>query len=267
MVLNYCSCPNIWVSHYDCPCPPACNIGFYVRKEPKIPLKRPYHSFVSIFRKFGFATKPNSIKFHVIFEFFKFFSSCLPEIWDRHQSKTDKLGHPRTLFVLRPWSCCYLLSLFFFVFPFLNLFFSNSDSSTKAHQTEGEAKILHRFIHTNWPPGSVNKWGAGMKWNVCSQWTNRIYSKFVDVWMMIVGDFNKRINMDHSKACLFSRRHAFLHLAVCRYVRNISKLRVVYALLLLPIRPRLDCRVSGPVQMIMSFPSWVLWWQIHWLPF
>ena len=52
---------------------------------------------------------------------------------------------------------------------------------------------------------------------------------------------------------IFSRGHATLHLAVSvgRSVRpsvgHISKLRAVFAVLLLPNRPRLDCRVSGLV--------------------
>ena len=42
---------------------------------------------------------------------------------------------------------------------------------------------------------------------------------------------------------------ATLHLAVSvgRSVRHISEFRAVFALLLLPNRPRLDCRVSGLV--------------------
>jgi len=48
---------------------------------------------------------------------------------------------------------------------------------------------------------------------------------------------------------LFSRGHATLHLVVLvgPSVGHISKLRSVFALLLLPNRPRLDCRVSGLV--------------------
>ena len=50
----------------------------------------------------------------------------------------------------------------------------------------------------------------------------------------------------------FSRGHVTLHLAVSvgrsvRPSRNIFELEVVFALLLLPIRPWLDCRVSGLV--------------------
>ena len=50
-----------------------------------------------------------------------------------------------------------------------------------------------------------------------------------------------------------SRGHATLHLAlsvgksVGRSVRHIFELRVIFALQLLPNRPRLDCRVSGLV--------------------
>ena len=68
---------------------------------------------------------------------------------------------------------------------------------------------------------------------------------------------NKRI-LDYVSApiltyVVFSRGHATLHLAVSvrpsvrRSVRNIFELRAVFALLLLPNRPRLDCRVSGLV--------------------
>ena len=52
---------------------------------------------------------------------------------------------------------------------------------------------------------------------------------------------------------LFSRGHAILHLAVSvgrsvrPSVRHIFDFRAVFALLLLPNRPRLDCRVSGLV--------------------
>ena len=48
---------------------------------------------------------------------------------------------------------------------------------------------------------------------------------------------------------IFSRGHATLHLAVSvrRSVRHIFEFRVVFAVLLLPNRPRLDCRVSGLV--------------------
>ena len=47
----------------------------------------------------------------------------------------------------------------------------------------------------------------------------------------------------------FSRGHATLELAVSvgRSVRQIFDSRVVFALPLLPNRPRLDCRVSGLV--------------------
>ena len=53
---------------------------------------------------------------------------------------------------------------------------------------------------------------------------------------------------------VFSRGHATLHLAmsvgpsVRRSVRHISELRAVFALLPLPNRPRLSCRVSGLVR-------------------
>ena len=56
---------------------------------------------------------------------------------------------------------------------------------------------------------------------------------------------------------VFSRGHATLHLAVSvgrsvrrsvrLSVRHIFELRAVFALLLLPNRPRLDCHVSGLV--------------------
>ena len=56
-------------------------------------------------------------------------------------------------------------------------------------------------------------------------------------------------------ATVFSRGHAILHLAVSirpsirrsvgPSVRNVFELRAVFTLLLLPNRPRLDCRVSG----------------------
>ena len=62
---------------------------------------------------------------------------------------------------------------------------------------------------------------------------------------------------------LFSRGHATLHLAVSvgrsvgRSVRHIFEFRAVFALLLLPNRPRLDCRVSGLVYAIIAKPdSW-----------
>ena len=45
----------------------------------------------------------------------------------------------------------------------------------------------------------------------------------------------------------FSLGHATQHLAVS--VRSISELRAVFALLLLPNRQRLDCRVSGHVHI------------------
>ena len=50
---------------------------------------------------------------------------------------------------------------------------------------------------------------------------------------------------------LFSRGHATLHLAVSvgESVRHIFELRSVFALLLLPNRPRLDFRVSGLVYL------------------
>ena len=54
-------------------------------------------------------------------------------------------------------------------------------------------------------------------------------------------------------SAVFSRGHATLRLAVSvgpsvrPSVRHISELRAVFALLLLPNRPRLDCRVSGLV--------------------
>ena len=52
-----------------------------------------------------------------------------------------------------------------------------------------------------------------------------------------------------AKNDLFSRGHATLHLAVSvgPSVRHIFELRAVFALLLLPNRPRLDCRVSSLV--------------------
>ena len=48
---------------------------------------------------------------------------------------------------------------------------------------------------------------------------------------------------------IFSRRHATLHLVVSvrPSVRNIFELRAIFASLLLPNRPQLDCCVSGLV--------------------
>ena len=56
----------------------------------------------------------------------------------------------------------------------------------------------------------------------------------------------------------FSRGHATLHLAVSvgpsvRRSEIFLKLRAVFALLLLSIRPRLDCRVSGLVFILIKF--------------
>ena len=50
---------------------------------------------------------------------------------------------------------------------------------------------------------------------------------------------------------IFSRGHATLHLAVSvgMSVRHISEFLAVFAVLLLPNRPRLDCRVSGLVSL------------------
>ena len=50
---------------------------------------------------------------------------------------------------------------------------------------------------------------------------------------------------------LFSHGQATLHLAVSGgpFVQNIYELRAVYAILLLPNRPRLDCRVAGLVYL------------------
>ena len=52
--------------------------------------------------------------------------------------------------------------------------------------------------------------------------------------------------------------------SVGRSVRNISELRAVFALLLLPNRPRLDCRVSGLIRSL--FPSlfnlWIFFFKI-----
>ena len=59
---------------------------------------------------------------------------------------------------------------------------------------------------------------------------------------------------------LFSRGHATLHLAVSvgRSVgRSVTfEFRAVFALLLLPNRPRLDCRVSGLVFLARDSRSW-----------
>ena len=62
---------------------------------------------------------------------------------------------------------------------------------------------------------------------------------------------------------MFSRGHATLHLAVSvgRYVgpyvgpsvRLIFEFRAVFALLLLPNRPRMDCPVSGLVYMVITY--------------
>ena len=56
------------------------------------------------------------------------------------------------------------------------------------------------------------------------------------------------------KMFISSRGHATLHLAVSvrPSLRNIYELRVVFALLPLPNRPRLSCRVSGLVNKIVS---------------
>ena len=55
----------------------------------------------------------------------------------------------------------------------------------------------------------------------------------------------------------FSRGHATLHLAVSVGTFEIFlNLQVVFALLLLPNRPRLDCRVSGLVSYpLQMFPE------------
>ena len=58
---------------------------------------------------------------------------------------------------------------------------------------------------------------------------------------------------------LFSRGYATLHLAVsvgrsvCPSVHHIFEFRAVFALLLLPNRPQLDCHVSG----LVSTPYWI----------
>ena len=59
-----------------------------------------------------------------------------------------------------------------------------------------------------------------------------------------------------NRKILFSRGHATLHLAVsfvCRSVGHIFEFRAVFALLLLPNRPRLDCRVSVLVFSIIIY--------------
>ena len=58
-----------------------------------------------------------------------------------------------------------------------------------------------------------------------------------------------------TKEVIFSRGHATLELAVSvgRSVRQIFDSRVVFALPLLPNRPRLDCRVSGLVFNLRRF--------------
>ena len=59
---------------------------------------------------------------------------------------------------------------------------------------------------------------------------------------------------------IFSRGHTTLELAVSvgtsvgRYVGKIFDSQVVFALPLLPNRPRLDCRVSGLVSVVGGFP-------------
>ena len=57
-------------------------------------------------------------------------------------------------------------------------------------------------------------------------------------------------------AALFSRGHATLELALSesRSVGHIFELRAVFALLRLPNRPRLDCRVSGLVRVYWTEP-------------
>ena len=68
----------------------------------------------------------------------------------------------------------------------------------------------------------------------------------------------QRKDIEQKPKHLFSRGHATLHLAVSvgKSVRHIFEFRVVFALLLLPNRPRLSCRVSGlvcitaPAQML-----------------
>ena len=65
-------------------------------------------------------------------------------------------------------------------------------------------------------------------------------------------DENHKI-FDGSLHPVFSRGHATLHLALLAgksespSVGHIFEFRAVFALLLLPNRPRLDCRVSGLV--------------------
>ena len=57
---------------------------------------------------------------------------------------------------------------------------------------------------------------------------------------------------------LFSHGQVTLHLAVSGgssvrpSVQNIYELRAVYAMLLLPNHPRLDCRVSGLVYLVLA---------------
>ena len=61
------------------------------------------------------------------------------------------------------------------------------------------------------------------------------------------------------KFIIFSRGHATLHLAVWvgtsvgQSVRHIFGFRAVFALLLLPNRPRMDCPVSGLVYMVITY--------------
>ena len=76
----------------------------------------------------------------------------------------------------------------------------------------------------------------------------------------VVGPFPS-IYFGNAVQCIFSRGHATLHLAVSvgrsvgrsvrPSVRHIFEFRAFLALLLLPNRPRLDCRVSG----IVFFPN------------
>ena len=62
------------------------------------------------------------------------------------------------------------------------------------------------------------------------------------------------ISRNKGPSLFFSRGHATLHLAVLvrRSVCNIFEWRAVFVLLLLPNRPRQDCRVSGLVSIASS---------------
>ena len=69
------------------------------------------------------------------------------------------------------------------------------------------------------------------------------------------------LKKQENSSSVFSRGHATLHLAmsvgrsVCRSICHIFEFRAVFAILLLPSHPRLDCRISGLVKFPFQFPS------------